>query len=127
MSTEKILLLGLIAGGTIFLGLPVGRLRTPAPAVKQLLNAIAAGVLVFLLWDVLSAGLEPLETAVIGLHDGTESAGPALGYGVLFFGGLAIGLMSLIYYEAWLGRRARASRSAIGPGAMAGNELSPGL
>jgi len=123
MSTEKILVLGLIAGGTIFLGLPVGRLRNPAPAVKQMLNAIAAGVLLFLLWDVLSAGLEPLETAVIRLHDGTGSAGPALGYAVLFFGGLTLGLMSLIYYEAWLGRRAQTSRHTIGPGAMAKNEL----
>jgi len=123
MSTEKILVLGLIAGGTIFLGLPVGRLRNPAPAVKQMLNAIAAGVLLFLLWDVLSAGLEPLETAVIRLHDGTGSAGPALGYAVLFFGGLTLGLMSLIYYEAWLGRRAQTSRNTVGPGAMAKNEL----
>ena len=126
MSTSKILILGLIAGGTIFLGLPIGRLRNPAPSLRQMLNAIAAGVLLFLLWDVLSAGLEPLEAAVIRLHDGTGGAGPALGYGALFFGGLTIGLMSLVYYEAWLGRRVSPTRNAVGPGAMAGNELHPG-
>ena len=32
MSLSKTLVLGLIAGGTILLGLPIGRLRRPAPA-----------------------------------------------------------------------------------------------
>jgi hypothetical protein len=37
-------LLGLIAGGTILCGLPVGWLRRPAPWLHPPLNAIAAGV-----------------------------------------------------------------------------------
>ena len=125
MSTSEILILGLIAGGTIFLGLPIGRLRRPAPTLKQMLNAVAAGVLLFLLWDVLSAGFEPLEAAVVALHDGTGGAGPAFGYALLFFGGLTVGLMSLIYYEAWLGRRVAVARTSPGPGAMANNEVLP--
>jgi zinc transporter, ZIP family len=99
--------LGFIAGSTILLGLPIGRLRRPAPALKQLLNATAAGILVFLLWDVLSAGFEPLDTAVGALHEGAGGVGPVLGYGVLFFGGLGLGLMALVYYEGWMGRRLR--------------------
>src|SRR5450759_5541922 len=44
--------LGFIAGVTILLGLPIGRLRSPAPTLRALLNATAIGVLLFLVWDV---------------------------------------------------------------------------
>jgi zinc transporter, ZIP family len=125
MSTERVLLLGLIAGATIVLGLPIGRLRRPAPGLKQLLSATAAGVLVFLLWDVLAAAFEPLDTAVAGWHAGAAGSAPVFGYGLLFFGGLVVGLMTLTYYEAWMGRQvgARAERR-FGPGAMAAAEVS---
>lgn len=39
MSETQTLLLGFIAGVTILLGLPVGRLRTPRPGLRQFLNA----------------------------------------------------------------------------------------
>ena len=56
MSTGQILLLGALAGVTIFLGLPIGRLHDVAPRrFKAFLSAIATGILLFLLWDVLSA------------------------------------------------------------------------
>ena len=60
MSLSKTLLLGFIAGVTILAGLPIGRLRRPMPAVRALLNATATGVLLFLIWDVLSAAWEPI-------------------------------------------------------------------
>src|SRR5690349_7901175 len=59
MSLPMTLLLGFIAGVTILLGLPVGRMRKPAPSMRLLLNAIAVGVLVFLVWDVLSEAWAP--------------------------------------------------------------------
>lgn len=49
------MLLGFIAGVTILLGLPIGRLRHATPALSALLNATAVGVLLFLFWDVLAA------------------------------------------------------------------------
>ena len=120
MSDAQILLLGFIAGATILLGLPVGRMKRPAPELRQLLNATAAGVLLFLLWDVLTAAFEPLEEPVEELGNGHGGElGEVLGYGVLFFGGLTIGLMGLIYYEAWMKRRiAAARRRSDGPGTM---------
>ena len=39
MGLGPTLLLGLIAGGTILLGLPIGRIRRPAPTLRALLNA----------------------------------------------------------------------------------------
>ena len=56
MSTASIIMLGAIAGLTIFLGLPVGRMRNASAALKVFLNATATGVLLFLFWDVLTAG-----------------------------------------------------------------------
>jgi ZIP family zinc transporter len=125
VGTGQVLLLGFIAGATILLGLPIGRLRRPAPGLKQLLCATAAGVLVFLLWDVLAAAFEPLDLAVAGWHEGTGGAGPVGGYGLLFFGGLTVGLMALVYYEAWMLRRMPARpEQKFGPGAMAAAELT---
>ena len=96
MSFGSTLVLGLIAGSTIVLGLPIGRLTKPAPVMRQLLSAIAVGVLVFLVWDVLSAAWEPIDGAL-----GADSIkwGTAIGYGLLLAAGLAVGLLALVGYE----------------------------
>ena len=64
MGLGTTLVLGFVAGATILLGLPIGRLRRPAPTLRALLNAIAVGVLLFLVWDVLSAAWAPIDTAL---------------------------------------------------------------
>lgn len=48
MGEAQTLLLGFIAGVTILLGLPLGRLRSPVPGTRVFLNAVAVGILVFL-------------------------------------------------------------------------------
>ena len=98
------MLLGFIAGVTILIGLPVGRLRRPAPRMRLLLNATAVGILLFLLWDVLSAAWEPIDAALSQFHEGDGGLGSATGYGLLFAGGLAVGLLSLVAYERWMDR-----------------------
>ena len=105
MSEAEILLLGFIAGATIFLGLPVGRMRRLTPDTRQFLNALAIGILLFLLWDVLSHAFEPIDAALSDLHAGDGGFGPVLGYGLVFFAGLGVGLMSLVYYERWFAKR----------------------
>jgi ZIP family zinc transporter len=125
MTLGKTLLLGLIAGGTIVLGLPLGRMRRPAPRLRVFLNAVAVGILLFLVWDVLSHAWEPVDSSLSDFHTGSGSLAPAFGYGALFFGGLSVGMLSLVWYESWMGRRTRASHAASqpvtshGPGAMA--------
>ncbi len=120
MSLEKTLLLGFIAGVTILLGLPVGRMRRPAPSIRVMLNAIAVGILVFLVWDVLSAAWEPIDGALSDFHAGDGGLGSAFGYGVLFVGGLAVGLLSLVAYERWMQRVAHTPESPIEPMVGAG-------
>ena len=130
MSLMSTMLLGFIAGVTILLGLPIGRLRSPAPTLRALLNATAIGVLLFLVWDVFSAAWVPIDEALTSVHDGKGGLGAAAGYGLLFAAGLAAGLLSLVYYEKWMGKQlSQAQRSAAasgsrGPGAMSVAELT---
>jgi ZIP family zinc transporter len=124
MGLGPTLLLGLIAGITILLGLPVGRLRRPAPSLRAFLNAVAVGVLLFLVWDVLSGAWEPIDEALGTVHEGHGNLAGALGYGALFVGGLAVGLLGLVGYERWMSRRSALSRPArFGPGAAHAAEL----
>jgi zinc transporter, ZIP family len=134
MSEAQTLLLGFIAGVTIVIGLPLGRVRSVKPGTRQFLNAIAIGILIFLIWDVLAHAFEPVDNALGKLHDGTGGVGPVAGYAALFFLGITVGLGSLVLYEGWLGSRARAASSSsssgpssppkFGPGAMAAEELA---
>ncbi len=121
MSTTQILVLGAIAGFTIFLGLPVGRMRNAAPRFRMFLNALSAGILLFLLFEIFHGAFEPLEEAVEHLHEGEGAWSSVLAFGVLFTAGIAAGLLSLLYLSKYQpGRRWRAS---VGPGAMAVTEL----
>ncbi len=117
MSTGQTVLLGAIAGLTIFLGLPLGRLQNPRPTLKALLNAVSAGILLFLLFEIFHGAFEPVEEAVEHLHEGEGGWGPVLGLGAVFLAGLSIGLLSLLYLaKAQTGRR---PSTKVGPGAMA--------
>jgi zinc transporter, ZIP family len=121
VSPGKVALLGAIAGITIYIGLPVGRIRRPMPALKALLNGVATGILVFLLWDVLAHAWEPVDNALSAKHYGS-----AIGNGVAMGACFAVGMLSLVTYEKWMVHRARRKRPSLGPGAAAVAELQPG-
>jgi zinc transporter, ZIP family len=116
VSTWETFILGGIAGGTIFLGLPMARIRGLRLGVRASMTAIATGILIFLLWDVLSGGVEPVEASLEARNWGTFALRAAL-----LAGGFAIGLMSLVYYDWWL--KCRRSSPMIGPGAAAVEEF----
>jgi len=120
VSSSQVTLLGLIAGGTIFLGLPIGRIRARLPRLRAWLNALATGVLLFLLWDVLAAAWAPIDA---GLAD--RRAGTVAGLAVVFAAGLTLGLVSLVYFDRWVAARPRAGTSP-GPGAASVAELVGG-
>jgi zinc transporter, ZIP family len=119
VSTGHILLLGAIAGATIFLGLPAARIRGMSRNVRSGLSAFATGILVFLLWDVLTNAVDPIETQLHAHHWGRFSGLAALGAA-----GFTAGLMVLVYYDAWMKRRAnRRVTNLVGPGAAAVDEF----
>ena len=116
MSTAQILLLGAVAGLTIFIGLPMGRVHDVAQGFKAFLSATATGILLFLFWDVLKEAIGPVENALNASNWGRFSWLAALA-----FGGFAVGLLSLVYYDAWM--KARRRKSFLGPGAASATEL----
>jgi ZIP family zinc transporter len=117
MSTTETLVLGAIAGFTIFLSLPMARLRNLTPGVGVALNAVATGILIFLFWDVLSHGVEPVES-----HLQAHQWGTFVGYAALLLGGIVVGMMSLVYYDGWL--KNKRSTPLVGPGAAAVDEFT---
>jgi ZIP family zinc transporter len=116
MSTAEILGLGAIAGFTIFLGLPIGRMQGVTSETKAFLASTATGILIFLFWDVMSSAVEPIETALKDGHDGRF-----LWLAFLLTAGFLVGLMSLVYYDVWMKRRRR--RAFLGPGAASTAEF----
>lgn len=117
MSTPQTVLLGAIAGFTIFLGLLAGRMRSESVRFKTSLTGISAGIPVFLLFDILENATKPLEDAVDAVRETHHGWGHLMSMGPVYAGGIAVGLMGLLYVSlTWRNRGAPAS---LGPGAMA--------
>ena len=123
MSPTNVVLLGAIAGFTIFLGLPVGRLRNLSSQTRAFLNAVATGVLIFLLIEVTQHGVEPVEKALTDVSQTSHGSWVHFFWlTALFVALFAVGLLGLVYYDRWLARRAHGRR--FGPGAATAQELS---
>jgi len=88
------ILLGAIAGLTIFFGLPVARMRNVSPQTIGSLNAVAIGILVYLVVEIAGNATLPLAQAAQGLHSGGSVSG-MVALAVVYVGGLAIGLVGL--------------------------------
>jgi ZIP family zinc transporter len=101
MSFQETVILGSIAGLTIFLGLPLARVRVVAPRYHAFLNALAIGILLFLFVDIVEHAIGPVEAAI------KTDAGSLPGLLVLLVGGFGIGLLCLVYYMR---------RVSLGPG-----------
>jgi zinc transporter, ZIP family len=73
MTFTYIAILGAVAGFTTFPGLPIGRVAAPSRALREFLDATAVGILVLLLWEVLSHAAEPVEESLVEAVAGTGS------------------------------------------------------
>jgi ZIP family zinc transporter len=93
LSFGTTVLLGAIAGFTIFLGLPIARARRFPPNVIALLNALAIGILLYLVIEIAQNAIVPVVQAIGQWHAGFAPFPFAL-TGV-FVAGLLIGLVGL--------------------------------
>lgn len=109
-----LLLLGAIAGLTIFLGLPVALLQGVSPRKKGFLNALSMGILVFLIIDVLSNAWDPTKLAATNAYKGTGDAMSAALDLTALFGGLGLGLLGLVFYEKRFVKRLTAALKPSG-------------
>ncbi len=96
----QLLLLGATAGFTIILGLPLAMLQGVSSRVKGFLNALAIGILIFLIIDVFSHAWEAAEGAAVDAFAGKLSLGDAAVDLLAMFGGVAVGLLGLVFYES---------------------------
>src|SRR6476469_8935158 len=95
MTFAATVLLGAIAG------FPIARLKHLSPAWQAFLNALATGILVFLLWDILTKAAEPISTALAAVDHGELATFIILLF--LFAGGFGIGLLGLVSFESrWI-------------------------
>ena len=102
MSFAETVLLGALAGFTIYLGLPFGRLQIMGDRARVGLAMFAVGVLAFLFVDIFEHALGILEGPVEALGDGNGSLGEAIGYLALVAGGFAAGTAGLATIERWM-------------------------
>jgi zinc transporter ZupT len=101
-----LLVLGLIAGGTIFIGLLLGRLRGLSGSLRTALSMLAAGILIFLLVEIIGEATQQTVDSVQAAAAGIRSGGVA---GLLIFlllGGIFFGYTSLVFIERTLIRQA---------------------
>lgn len=118
MPQDQIVALGIVAGATIFIGLPVGRFTGAGVPLRAFLSAIAVGILLFLFWDVLSAAVESIEGALLAAVGGTSPWGDFMVLAATGAVGLSASLLGLVAYERWLaGRGARSAGAGEGGGA----------
>jgi ZIP family zinc transporter len=125
MSTAQVLVLGALAGSTIFLGLPLGRVRNASTKLKAFLSAMATGILLFLFVEVVGHGVEPVEEALVSAaNEGGSWSHFFWLAAILVLGGI-VGLMSLVYYSDWLGKQR--GKAMLGPGAASAAEFEAPL
>jgi ZIP family zinc transporter len=95
LSFAETVLLGGLAGFTIYLGLPFGRLQLLGDRTRVGLSMFSVGVLAFLFVDVMEHGFGIVEHAVQGFKDGTNGFGKPLGLVLLLAVGFGAGTAGL--------------------------------
>lgn len=127
----ELVLLGSVAGFTIFFGLPAALLGI-GDRIRGFLNAFAVGILLFLIVDVFSHAWNLTTASAVLAFQGRGSLGTAAFDLVLMFGGITLGLLGLVIYErSYMGKGPDAASptklstmTALGIGA---HNLSEGL
>ncbi len=116
MSFAQTALLGALAGFTIYLGLPIARLRMLSDRARVGLAMFAVGILAFIFVDVLSHGNGIVEGALDGYKEGRSSFGHLTLLAALLIGGFGLGSAGLGIVE----RRLRPKGQPFAP--IAGGE-----
>jgi ZIP family zinc transporter len=120
LSFMDTVVLGALAGLTIFLGLPFARLDLLGTRSRIALAMFSVGVLAFLFVDVMEHGFSIVESAVEGFKDGEGSLGRAVGLALLLGAGFAAGTAGLAALEA----RMRPGKAGLPPIAGGSPELT---
>jgi ZIP family zinc transporter len=94
VSFTQTVLLGALAGFTIYLGLPVGRLQLLGARARVALAMFSVGILAFIFVDVLEHSFGIVEGALDGYKDGKSGFGHLAALTVLLIGGFGLGALA---------------------------------
>jgi ZIP family zinc transporter len=99
MSFAETVILGAIAGFTIYLGLPLGRIKHVDDRVRVALAMFSVGILAFIFMDVTKHGQEIVDTALAGFKDHKTGFSHVLGLFALLAMGFTIGTAGISALE----------------------------
>ena len=131
MSFAATVLLGAIAGFTIYLGLPVGRVRQVDDRLRVALAMFSVGILAFIFMDVTNHGQEIIGATLANFKDHKTSFAHVLGLFALLAAGFTAGTTGISAIERALRRHGPAAApiaggeagAAFSPQELAGLEL----
>jgi zinc transporter, ZIP family len=125
VSSTQILVLGLVAGATIFIGLPLGRIARAGSGLRAFLSAISIGILLFLFWDVVAGAVEPIESSLTDAVDGAGAWSDFAANTIAAVVGISIALLGLVAYDRWLAARPRPGRAEAASDASPRVDVAP--
>ncbi len=114
MDFAQTAVLGAVAGLTIYLGLPVGRIKNLPERLRSFLAMSSAGILIFLIFDIFQQLSTPIETALAAPDRGQFFL--LLGIFILGFG---LGLGLLVGFERNFIRRRADPNQVLSPTRLA--------
>lgn len=95
----SILLLGFIAGFTIFLGIPIAKIKNIPLKLVSIFNSLAIGILLFLFIEIIEDVLDKTKDAILGAVSVTSPMQTAFAYSSLMVLGVLLPLVSLTFFE----------------------------
>ncbi|MDE3130102.1 MAG: zinc permease [Acidobacteriota bacterium] len=111
MSFFETTLLGAIAGFTIYLGLPIGRLEATSVRLRVGLAMFSAGILAFIFVDVMTHAREIVDAALQNFKDSRAGFWPVLGLFAILAVAFTLGTAGISHAERTIRRR----RTAVVP------------
>lgn len=105
MNFSHLLILSIIAGGTIYIGLLIGRIQNTSNRLKSALNMLATGILIYLFIEILSNATGQVSVALQGAKAATQPIDSAILLIIILIIGLSIGLIGLVQIENCLIRK----------------------
>jgi ZIP family zinc transporter len=100
VSFGETILLGALAGFTIYLGLPFGRIEFVTKRARVALAMFSVGVLAFLFAEVLVHGIEIVEQHFDAIGAGEGSLAAGIGLALMFGAGFTLGSAGLALIES---------------------------
>jgi zinc transporter, ZIP family len=131
MPIGQLLILGALAGLTIYLGLPFAALSGMKGSTKGALTGIATGILAFLTIDIFGNVLGPGEQIIKQWAAGQAATGVDIATLVLLVVGTFLGLVGIPFFEGRvlkpMGQRRAAAREPAQAGAKRESEATPAM